>query len=610
MVDSSGDIYLSSYYGTAVDKFSPTGHAAVVGRPAEGQSRPDSSPWAPAPTSSWWPAWSRTRRRAWSSTPSTGATSGTFPLVDRSGLRHPGGRRQPALSGNGYVETVSPTGQVLSTFGAPNIEGNDEHTGSGSQFYYPAQAVQGPDGTIYTADPLYTMEATSPAGFLQGSTTLGQRPRLRRMGLRPRGRHLLLPERPALRRRQPTPSPSFSLAIASPTYLDAIQAPSDRLGWGAGLATPATGNYFAPGTTPDRGRHLRPVVGLGGLATSSCPTRSRTTPPSTAETVPTAHRARPPDHGHRPRLHPARPSRRPTPRRDPTRCRPPCSTPPRHPPPRSGRPACPTPWARRVTASTSPPCRPVSAPAARPTPGAWPSTPSSASTGFRSRPLVDWSSVLPNCNASAPTAATCGPSAMTFASASTDPYKAAYLADQDHVAYWIQVSGGGRRCRRPWWTSGYGRATSPPWWPTTRRCPPGCGACAPVTMWEPWNESNNTGWSNGAHLRHPGARALLRRGEVGRAGHHVDGARRLDPRAGAVVVAAADRRRRPGLDGRGRHPPLHRLQRLLRGGRDARPGRAAPGAARSASRCGSPRSAGGATATTTSSARPTTWPGR
>src|ERR1035438_2911321 len=26
--------------------------------------------------------------------------------------------------------------------------------------------------------------------------------------------------------------------------------------------------------------------------------------------------------------------------------------------------------------------------------------------------------------------------------------------------------------------------------------PAGCGACAPVTMWEPWNESNNTGWSN------------------------------------------------------------------------------------------------------------------
>jgi len=27
--------------------------------------------------------------------------------------------------------------------------------------------------------------------------------------------------------------------------------------------------------------------------------------------------------------------------------------------------------------------------------------------------------------------------------------------------------------------------------------PSGCGACAPVTTWEPWNESNNTGWSNG-----------------------------------------------------------------------------------------------------------------
>ncbi|MGA2837913.1 MAG: hypothetical protein ABSF84_15070, partial [Acidimicrobiales bacterium] len=92
---------------------------------------------------------------------STGAVSGTFPLIvgiDGFVTQEAGG--DLLYAANGYVETLSSTGAVLSSFGAPNIEGNGVHTGSGSQFYYPAQAVQGPDGTIYTADPLYSMEAT------------------------------------------------------------------------------------------------------------------------------------------------------------------------------------------------------------------------------------------------------------------------------------------------------------------------------------------------------------------------------------------------------------------------------------------------------------------
>ena len=30
------------------------------------------------------------------------------------------------------------------------------------------------------------------------------------------------------------------------------------------------------------------------------------------------------------------------------------------------------------------------------------------------------------------------------------------------------------------------------------KVPAGCGQCAPVTMWEPWNEPNNTGWGDGS----------------------------------------------------------------------------------------------------------------
>ena len=166
------------------------------------------------------------------------------------------------FSGNGYVETVSPTGQVLSTFGAANIQGNGAHTGSGSQFYYPGQAVQGPDGTIYTADPLYTMEATSPNGFLQGSTTLGGGLAFGGWGFALVGSTFYFQSGAPFNGSADAIS-TFSLASVQ-SYLSAIQRPSNSLGWGAGLTTPAQGNYFAPGTSPSGRRHVRPLVVGGG----------------------------------------------------------------------------------------------------------------------------------------------------------------------------------------------------------------------------------------------------------------------------------------------------------------------------------------------------------
>ena len=61
--------------------------------------------------------------------------------------------------------------------------------------------------------------------------------------------------------------------------------------------------------------------------------------------------------------------------------------------------------------------------------------------GLRALSFV-WSNFLPNCNASAPTAATCGPGAMTFANAPVTYFQAAAAAIADHVSYWIQISGG------------------------------------------------------------------------------------------------------------------------------------------------------------------------
>jgi len=173
VVDPSGDIYLSSYYGSAVDKFSPSGTLVWSVDPNGGNP---TAIYGLGSGSSFSVAVSIVQDGAASLLldPATGAVTGTFPLV--AGVndyvtQEVGG--DLLHSGDGYVDTLDPTGRVLATFGASHIEGVAQHTGSGTQFSYPGQAVQGPDGTVFTADPLHTLEATSPTGVLEGSTTLG-----------------------------------------------------------------------------------------------------------------------------------------------------------------------------------------------------------------------------------------------------------------------------------------------------------------------------------------------------------------------------------------------------------------------------------------------------
>ena len=230
-------------------------------------------------------------------------------------------------------------------------------------------------------------------------------------------------------------------------------------------------------------------------------------------------------------------------------------------------------------------------------------------SGSRSLTTIDWPSLLPRCNASAPTAATCGPSAITFASASTTPYQAAYLGGQEPR----HLLDPGERRRTDAVGAGGQR-------PLAGRCgrtgahyakvPAGCANCDPVTNWEPWSESNNTGWPNGATYVTRGAGAVLRRRQVRAARYDVDRHRWHHPRDLApwwqqLVTAGglAD------MDVAAVHPYTG-LQRLLRRGRHPDPGRARSRESSGRSPCGSPRSAGGATGTTTSSARPTAWRGR
>ena len=285
------------------------------------------------------------------------------------------------------------------------------------------------------------MEATSPEGIPQGLDHPGRQPRLRRPELRPGRLHLLLPERAAVRQRGRRHLVVLPGHACRPTC-GAIQAPSDTLGWGAGIATPATGNYFPPGTTPvvdatfdawwaPQAGHLELAYSVendASLTAETVPAPTVVPLPTNATdladmplTLPAArHRARP----LRGPGQPARHRRPPRPPRSGTTCMPytvgatgdnldfatlPAGVglgrpgrPPGRGPQRPARPVGPAqPHHRRLEHAA--------ARTATPRPR-------------RRRPA--------------------GPSAMTFTSASTDPYKAACLANQDHVAYWIQVSGG------------------------------------------------------------------------------------------------------------------------------------------------------------------------
>ena len=490
VIDPSGDIYLSSYYGQLVDKFSPAGALLWSVDPRSGNP---TGLFSVGTGAAFQVVVSLVQDSSSSVVlnPANGSVSGTFPLVDNGYVTQEAGG-DLLYSSNGYVETVSPAGKVLSTFGSSRIEGNGLHTGGGTQFYYPGQAVQGPDGTIYAANPLYTVVATAPDGYLKGSTTLG--------GALDFGGWEFALVGSTFYFQSGAPFNGSADAISSfplsslQSYLSAAQAPSDSLGWGAGLSTSATGNYFAPGTRPAvvatfdpwwvaDASHLQldySVENQASLDAGTIPAPTTLILPTNATalasiplTLPAADTA-------------------------------------------------PGPYEVRATlvdTGTTPSttlgttCLPYTVGASGdhldfatlPT-GAGsggPADPRGVAlaaqlglSGLRSVTTADWSTLLPSCNASAPTAATCGPSAMAFGSASTDPYKAAELADQDHVAFWMQVSGGDAvpvaLVHGGWWQADVAALVA-----HYATVPAGCVGCAPVTRWEPWNEPNNSGFPNG-----------------------------------------------------------------------------------------------------------------
>jgi hypothetical protein len=490
VIDPSGNIYLSTYYGLRVDKFSSSGTLLWSVDPESGNPTGLFS----VGTGSGFELMVSLGHAARSDVLnlSTGAVSGSFPVVSNGDYVTQESNGDLLESGNGYVTTYSPAGVELSTFGAAQGGGAGVHTGSGTQFYYSAQAVQGPDGTIYTADPLHTIEATSPQGFLQNSTTLGTSLTMGGYNFYLVGSTLYYQGGPPFNTGADNIS---SIPLATLTaYLGAIHVPTDSLGWGAGLSSTATANYFAPGTTPSVVATFDPwwVSEASHLQLSYSVENAASL---TAGTVPA-------------------PTTIPLPTTAPGLASIPLTLP--------AADQQPGPYQVQATlldTSTSPPtslgttCMPYTVGATGdglnlaslpsgiggggPTDSRGVALNSQLGLDGLRGATINWSTFLPNCSTSNLTAAACGPSAMTFANAPSDYFKAAAEALADHVTYWLQASGGSfgtvetDLVEDGWWAGDVSALVN-----YYAHVPAGCGACAPVTMWEPWNEPNNTGFSN------------------------------------------------------------------------------------------------------------------
>lgn len=482
----SGEIVVSSYYGKAVDGFSPAGAILFSVDPDGGNP---TGIFDVDPRGRLWIAVSLRQERRSILINGDGSRVGAFPLVDDSGfvtLEHNGDLLYAAA---GYVTEWNRTAmQVVTRFGSPSLHGMARHTGGPYAFYYQGQAVAGPGGRIYTSDPNNTIEESSRRGVLEAATTLNGALSLAGSNAYLVGRELFL--------QTGTPfSSNDQVSVIGlsqlESYLAAPRNPLDTLGWGAGLWTGVRGNYFGSNAKPrvyaefsspwSSARHLElsyAVEDSGQISSGDAPKPRQLVLPRSRRAL--AHVVLPLDkEDFAPGPYQVRASLY------------------------EGSP-------RVLIGST---CLPYAVGAkgdrldlASLPKGAGAGGPSDLRgvvlnselglNGLRGG-LIDWRDFLPGCNAAAPTASTCGPKAFRPSAAPLSYFRAAYAAKRHRVTYWVQVTGGDpisqALIKNGWWhgdVAALSRFYSRP--------PRGCKRCAAVTAWEPWNEPNNSGFPNPA----------------------------------------------------------------------------------------------------------------
>jgi hypothetical protein len=490
IVSPAGDVYLSSYYGNLVAAYSPTGAPLWTVKGGD----PLNIFALQSKTGAFELAVSLLKHAHGSIVyTASGHAAGTTALVEQStGTVSRGLSGNLLYSNNGYVQTWTPTGsRMLSEFGSAHIDGHDQHTGGPYEFYYPGQAAQAADGTIYNANPLFTLTLTKPDGVLEGATTLGSA-----LNMEPSGGMFIVGNELFVSDGPPFSYASAIAEVSTSTvqrFLDVPQAPLDTLGWGAGLSTAQDGNYFAPGRTPTvtagfaswwapLASHLElrySVWNDATLTAEKVPEATTVKLPRSASalakfdlTLPAADR--------RPGPYEVQAKLFDTAGSHPTLLGATCL------PYTVGAPG------DRLDLATLPPGVGSGGPQ---DPRGVVLNSELGLNGIRSLTGINWAQFLPKCNPSAPTASACGPSAMTFKGASSSPFKAAYLAARDHVTYWIQITGGDSTSQAlvddGYWQGDIEKLVS-----YYSHPPRGCKDCAAVRTWEPWNEANNTGWSD------------------------------------------------------------------------------------------------------------------
>lgn len=440
VIGPNGDIYLTAYYAGLVAAFSPSGTELWSADP--GQGLPTGIFALSSSSGSFELGVSVTEDKTSSYVldPANGTQLGTAPIwVSGSGYASQASDGDIIVSnGTGFVQTWNPQGtEMLSRFGSPSINGKNQLTGGPFDFFYPDQSILASDGQIWSANGLDHLTETTPQGFLVGATSIGGALDSANIGgdLAEANGELFLSTGPAFGADAISEIP----LSAAEQWITEPHKPLDTLGWGAGLSTPANANYFPPGSNvavdADFASWWAQNAGVlqlsysfwnqENLTSGTAPTPATVPLPTSVSSlasvplqVPAADTAPGPYQVQATLLDTA-------------------SSPP------------------RVLGST---CLPytVGAPGDRLDlsslpPGAGAGGPSDPRgvvlnsqlglDGFRGT-SIDWSTFLPSCNPSSPSASTCGPSAMTFANAPASYFQAAYLADQDHVSYWVQVTGG------------------------------------------------------------------------------------------------------------------------------------------------------------------------